>query len=122
MKVYVITDGDYSDYHICGVSLNEEDAKKIRDLCGHYAEVEEYDTEEWSPFLHNGELYSVNLDGEKCSVSKPSGSFDWYKDDINHVRKYWATNIFHVIVIAKNDEHAKKIGLDLIYQYKYENI
>lgn len=47
MKVYVVTQGSYSEYHICGVSLDREEAEKLAKICSEsdeLAEVEEYDT------------------------------------------------------------------------------
>ena len=53
MKVYVITSGEYSEYHIDAVALDEEEAKKkcavfnstkseYDDMC----QIEEYDTDD----------------------------------------------------------------------------
>ena len=49
MKVYVITQGCYSDYHICAVATDEEKAKLLKKYYScrdDIAEIEEYDTEE----------------------------------------------------------------------------
>lgn len=49
MKVYVITQGSYSDYHICAVAIDPEQAEKLAKIYSdryYTAEVEEYDTEE----------------------------------------------------------------------------
>ena len=51
MKVYVITQGSYSDYHIVGVKLTREEAEKVVALANdedsyEYAEIEEYDTDD----------------------------------------------------------------------------
>lgn len=62
MKVYVITRGEYSDYHICGLTLDEEKAKIMQ---RHFstdwdsAEIEEYDTDEFNPVFEGKSLYSV---------------------------------------------------------------
>lgn len=48
MKIYVITKGDYSDYHICAVSTDEKRAERLAELYTDrydYAKVEEYDTD-----------------------------------------------------------------------------
>lgn len=48
MKVYVITRGEYSDYHICSVTLDKERAEKLAKLHSTElgdAKVEVYDTE-----------------------------------------------------------------------------
>ncbi|MBR0417913.1 MAG: hypothetical protein IJI66_01945 [Erysipelotrichaceae bacterium] len=30
MKAYIITNGEYSDYHICGVTLDKEKAEMMK--------------------------------------------------------------------------------------------
>lgn len=48
MKVYVITKGCYSDYHICAVTLDEQEAKRLEKVyseTNERAAVEEYDTD-----------------------------------------------------------------------------
>lgn len=48
MKVYVITQGIYSDYHICAVTLDAQEAERLRkvyDESGDRARVEEYETD-----------------------------------------------------------------------------
>ena len=48
MKVYVITQGAYSDYHICAVTLDEKEAERLRkvyDESYDRATVEEYETD-----------------------------------------------------------------------------
>lgn len=49
MKVYVITKGKYSDYHVCGVATDKETAEKLRVLNTDKwdeANVEEFDTDD----------------------------------------------------------------------------
>lgn len=52
MKVFIITQGLYSDYCIRAVSLDRDDAERKcallnRDaMCGEYCEIEEYDTDD----------------------------------------------------------------------------
>jgi hypothetical protein len=48
MKVYVITRGEYSDYHICAVALDRQRAERLKVIyTGGWdqAEIEEFDTE-----------------------------------------------------------------------------
>lgn len=55
MKVYVITQGCYSDYHICAVTLDEQEAERLRKVYSEtydQARVEEYDTD--GPEAKNG--------------------------------------------------------------------
>lgn len=51
MKVYVVTNGEYSDYHICEVFLDKRKAElycatrnKGKDCFGYYYAIEEYNT------------------------------------------------------------------------------
>ena len=52
MKVYIITKGTYSDYHICAVATDEEKAKQLAEKhsdCFDKTRVEVYDTTEDDP-------------------------------------------------------------------------
>lgn len=59
-KVYVITHGCYSSYHICAVTLEEDKAEM---LAKHFsdgfdtAQIEEYDTDDASKFLKIKQLF-----------------------------------------------------------------
>lgn len=53
MKVYVITQGCYSDYHICAVTLDKDKAERLQKMYSakdsYYSdntEIEEYDTDD----------------------------------------------------------------------------
>lgn len=122
MKVYVITKGAYSDYRICGVSLDKEEAQTIAQLCSDgwgTAEVETYDPKEFSPFLKGGKYYCVWLRGESVTTIETYIE-DYYLFGQNKVVYYKRDERYSVYVIAKDREHAQKIGLDLIYQCKYK--
>jgi hypothetical protein len=67
MKVYVITKGDYSDYHICAVATDSDKAEKLAEAFGDRfgkAFVEEYDTEEHAELLDGKKAYAIVFD--KC--------------------------------------------------------
>lgn len=62
MKVYVVTQGAYSDYHICGVALTEEDAQvmaKRFDRSWDHSEIEEYDTTIIDDIKRGNGVYTV---------------------------------------------------------------
>ena len=114
MKVYVITKGCYSDYHIIGVALDKEKAERIASFFDddyNSSEVEEYDTEKWD--ISDGKnLYSIRID--KCGISVIDNE-SFY--DLNVVRTYpWG--VYEVSVMARDKEHAMKIASDMIAQYK----
>lgn len=77
MKIYIITKGRYSDYHICAVATDEKQAEKLAKMyTDNYddARVEEYDTEEYTDRLAAFDdtrlPFSVNFNdkGEVISV------------------------------------------------------
>ena len=53
MKIYIITRGSYSDYHICGVAVDLKEAERLQNINTDewdMARIETYDTED------NGEI------------------------------------------------------------------
>ena len=53
MKIYIITKGSYSDYHICGVAVDLKEAERLQNINTDewdMARIETYDTED------NGEI------------------------------------------------------------------
>ena len=52
MKVYIVTDGDYSDYHIVGVYTDKEKAEKYTST--YSGRVEEHDTDPDIPYPPKG--------------------------------------------------------------------
>lgn len=57
MKVYVLTQGEYSDYHIVGIYSTKEKAQELCDaICASYTfwdkpQIEEYELDERSPSM-----------------------------------------------------------------------
>ena len=120
MKIYVITAGCYSDYHICAVTDDKKSAENLRLLYSGYEEahVEEFDTtylpekpkEYWSIY--------VELDGT-----------------VSHAKTYYYTELveplnqveldgfrYYVNVVAKDRDHALKTAFDKIAEFKYEHM
>lgn len=123
MKVYVITKGAYSDYHICGVSLDKNMADKIAEGCSDSyedAEVEVYDTEEFSPLLKGGSLFFVRLVYGTNEIEVCEEDWDCTLGRINKVIPMIRNQGCFTYVIAQDEEHARKIGSDILFQYKYE--
>ena len=118
MKVYVITEGSYSDYHIVGVTLDRDKAERAAKLavgaCG-YPDIEEWETDEVD-LIKDGSAYDVTLFSNRTvEVRKCS----WINlGEINKVTKSWRGTAYRVTVIAENDMIARKIGFDLIAMEK----
>lgn len=124
MKVYVITEGDYSDYHIVGVTL---DWKKAEAYCRvarsdlYAPEVEEFDTDLFDS-IESRKPYSVIMynDGR---VEAEEFDFEYsYEIAARHEVQRLGYNLddnWIVHVLAEDEAHARKIGIDYIMQAKY---
>lgn len=124
MKIYVITKGEYSEYHICGVALDYEHAKEIRELLsrGSYyqAIIEEYDTDKWAEYLKDEKLFRIEMQGDRTTCEYADIE-DLDDDNLMVPRSYdFPRNIFYIYVMARNEEHAIKIAADKLKQYKIE--
>lgn len=123
MRIYVITKGEYSDYGIVAVAIDKDKAEELRiaysDKWGD-AMIEEYETDDY--YAEKGRFYIVNIGMRGAVKVYDTGVPDI--DDRNKVciaedyrthRKYYT-----VQVKATDEEHAKKIGCDLVAKYKAE--
>ena len=121
MVVYVITSGDYSDYHICAVTLEKEKAEELRKIYTdrwNEGQIEIFDTDDY--YVENGRFYRVTF--ETHSYIKVEEILPVELKDRNKVWKLknpkTYQTIYSVRVKAKDEEHAKKIASDLVAQYK----
>ena len=127
MKIYVITAGEYSAYHICAVTTDPESAENLRllysDGWNGEASIETFDTEELSNRPKTCWDIGISDDGLIFKCFERSILNDVYDDgtevEINQVTHGYSS--YHVYVIADDEEHARKIACDLIAQYKYEH-
>ena len=126
MKVYVLTSGCYSDYHIIGVTLSEDTAKEIvRKIDSTWDEVyiEEYDTDFWSEFLRDGDMYQVDKINGTLTASLVRHK-EFHLGEINHVKECYGVEVesfYRTYVMAKDKDHAIKIGSDLIAVQEYKD-
>ena len=129
MKVYVITNGMYSDYHICCVCLDREGAERRQKLFSDSfdeAEIEEFDTDEYNLFRRDDDNTIIRIDGkhlysvdvfdngdvntQERQMYKPYQEECWYSDRFEK----WTANVF-----GRNEKEAEKRAFDLIAQRKY---
>lgn len=117
MKIYVITQGEYSDYHIVGVTLdrgkaerwvNEYNMGKAYDD----AQIEEYETDVFG----RDDLYKYSVKREYGEVSADLLS------DADYTYEYIFSDDgdFRFVVYARDKEQAKKIAYDRIAKMKAE--
>lgn len=133
MKVYVITAGEYSDYHICAVTDNPVSAENLRvyyttSFYDHVF-IETFETKSLPERpktcwycrygIRNGmDNYGIVDCIEVRYVSKENTDmWEFRETKINNVEYSFGT--FYVHVFARDKEHAKKVAAEKIYQYKY---
>jgi hypothetical protein len=120
MKVYVITKGNYSDYHICAVTLDEQEAERLRKVYNDSydeAVVEEYDTdgEEAKRGLDGRVPYNVYFGKGYTSVSMSYTTPEEFKPSI-YLGPYYDT----VDLFATDSEAAVKIAAEKRAQARAE--
>ena len=119
MKVYIVTDGDYSDYHIEAVFTDEKTAYKYAAL-HNCSRIEQYDTD------------NVAIDGDFMPymvyvfrLSPILGFYlwesHWDKKQLTEVREsaFDGTQIY-VSLDEPNQKKAEKIAEDMYAKWKYE--
>ena len=114
MKIYAITQGEYSGYHICALTVSKEKAEKLRKIYSDSfdeAYIEEYEDSEdedvRATFVYHQSDDSVCL---------------WqYGDERERIKADWDGG-FCVYVHAKDKEHARKKAQDMIAKYKAEKL
>lgn len=112
-KVYLVSAGDYSDYHICAAFTSEENAQmyiyKFDTSEWERMRIEEYDLNPYEYELKKGyNPYFVRMtkDGE-CTEIRISGSTYGF-DGTNEVGFDLQKNMY-MRVMAKDEQHAIKI-------------
>jgi hypothetical protein len=107
MKVYIITKGEYSDYHICGVFSTMKVAKKASDLYGGDVEIEEHKLDVIPDHPVDHLWYSVFMTKEgdtknvSLSDSTASRKVEWQPAFELGVEFFmWAKDEKHAIKIA----------------------
>lgn len=118
-KVFVVTEGSYSDYKIMGVFDSKEKAELF--VSSFYGDIEEYEINPYDEQLSNGyKSYEVHMDrngsteeyGVGCGNGKPNDNYfaDNYADNkIHMVANMWAKDEKHAIKIA-NERRAEYLA------------
>jgi hypothetical protein len=123
MIVYVITEGHYSDYHIIGVMTDKKLAKEFCERhSGKYRDfrAEAFNTDDIMDFTNDMHFWQVKIrKGNFLEITMADDDVDWYFEDRNRVQRMFGDKGVYVYVVAKDAEHAKKIGIDLIMQSRY---
>ena len=114
MKIYVITKGHYSDYHIYAVAIDYEKAcilqKRFSTKCAP-AEIEEFDTEDFNDIFVKKNLYDVwfGSNGKVREVFEEDMVYFAPKDNPVRMLK---SGMVAVYVFAFDKESAIKIAAE----------
>ena len=118
MKIYIVADGDYSDYHIEAVFTEKKSAERYAAMHRH-SYVSEWESDETKiegdidvciihKFgVHNG---FIDLDAHYYSNKKVSGV----------QTNFWGDTYIYVSLDKFDEYKAEKIATDMYAQWKYE--
>lgn len=127
MRVYIITEGTYSDYHICAVCLDKEKAESLAGKFG--GEVEEYETKDADILCKKNPYYKTYTDiktGKILRLDQKSVEDNDYYDKYANTFEWFETvqkngkdvRCFITYVQAEEEEKAIKIARDRWAEYK----
>ena len=123
--IYVLTEGDYSDYHIVALYSTRELAEEAQKLCP-YSHIEEYELDSLKipeyPPGYTGWNVSINADTNDIHGSYQQdilqGHFKPEEHYSNNSKFPSLPSLFVVNCWARDKEHAEKIALDKFHQFK----
>ena len=127
-KVYIITQGCYSDYHICAVTMDKEKAERLctlfRNSCDE-PEIEEWDTEANADLLAGRKPYVVQFleNGDVYSAFERTWCIELFKQYIEKTQILSAhkpINVLEVSLYAENKASAIKIAAERRAKYLAE--
>lgn len=121
MKAYVILEGEYSDRHVVGVTLDREMVTKI--LNTHkWWDCEEYETDTFALMGEGNKLFIVCKEDGKYTVREEVYNIGCYLDAVGklefHKKNQWRNDRYYFTVIAKDKDHAIKATQDRIAEYE----
>lgn len=114
MKVYVITKGQYSDYHICAVVTDFKKAQILREKFSDKiddAKIEEFDTENFNDIFAGKNLYCIYF-GKNGNVTSVFVNELDYFDPKDNLVKIFRDCIVQVNVFAFDEASAIKIAVE----------
>lgn len=129
MIIYVLTAGDYSDYHIVAVAETKERAEKLKEKLQPFnrycdIEIEEYDTEQYSDGLNDRPAWAVffNVNGAAVGMNRMDiWAYMDMCDDHCRVKVNYCTKDLRVLVCAEDERHALKAASEIRAQYLMDN-
>lgn len=126
-KVYIVTSGNYSDYHICAASLDKAHAEILAEkYTDSYDEatIEEYELDEFLEEAKQGYCWywcSCKLENGMLGQVHVGRLESYGLDAVGKVIKALRRKQLFVDVLAKDDEHARKLAAEKFATYIYEH-
>lgn len=120
MKIYVITKGCYSDYHICTVTTNKEEAEVLAEtFTNSYdtATIEEFDTENNAEVIKYKKVFRCMYEKQTKSIKVGESYYDNAVEEIINYEKCLIT-----LVRANTPEEALKFASDRFSKYIAEKM
>lgn len=119
-EIYVVTEGSYSDYHICGVFTDKEKAENFVNIynrfSGEYAEIETY--EDGVMLNNNGIKFTVCFHRDEHDNLVPFYSRTACQSERCGVRAI--NGYIEIIVFAETKALAEKIAKDKLAEWLAE--
>ena len=118
-SIYVLTEGDYSDYHIVGVYSTKELAEEAQSLYKD-SQIEEYDLDNIPEHPPGMKAWFVRINDGKLDdlcASQVSPFYETIPREFEYEYPKGGTAYF-VYCWAVDEEHAEKIALDKYYQHQ----
>jgi hypothetical protein len=120
--IYILTEGEYSDYHIIATYSTRELAEEAQKHCPN-SDIEEYELDALEIPEHppghfawrvniNAKTNAINYTAQQISLGVYSEPNEKYYDNVVY-------SCFEVYCWARDKEHAEKIALDKYYQWKW---
>jgi hypothetical protein len=123
MKLYAVTKGCYSDYHIIALTSNKSHAERIAKLYSNKwedATVEEYEEGNVNDPRIPYEVYFY-ITGSVAAYTREYNDFHRAEQKmVYHNTACGRTYTHKVCVLAQSDEQAMKIAIDRLAQWKAE--
>jgi hypothetical protein len=108
MKIYIVTDGSYSDYSIRGVYSTKEKAELAHKLFAAENDVEEYKVDNFEGVPDGMFYYEVKMDKEGNTEEAEIKNYQYA--DADEWQPYGDDNVCSFSMWAKDKEHAIKIA------------
>jgi len=116
--IYILTEGDYSDYHIVGVYSTKELAEEAQSLY-QYSQIEEYGLDYIPQHPPGMSAWIVQISDGKLDdlYTQQVNAFEETIPRENEYKYHNGETGYFVYCWAVDKDHAEKIALDKYYQH-----